>query len=136
MKSLKPIMLLEDDIIDVMTVKRAVKDINLTNEVLVAVNGEEGLQLLEEGKRPCLILLDINMPKMNGIEFLRAIKTDERFNHIPVVVMTTSREDEDKIQSFRLGVAGYMIKPMSYIKFVELMKAINFYWTLSEMPPE
>jgi len=134
MRSKKPILLLEDDSIDVMTMKRAVRDINITNEILVASNGEEGLNLLEEGAHPCIIFLDINMPRMNGIEFLKVLKSDERFKHIPVIMMTTSREDEDKLESFRLGVAGYMIKPMDYVKFVEVMKAIKFYWTLSEMP--
>lgn len=136
MRSTKPILLLEDDAIDVKTVMRAVKEINITNEIVLAGNGEEGLELLNKGTNPCIIFLDINMPRMNGIEFLKAIRADERYKHIPVIVMTTSREDEDKIESFRLGVAGYMIKPMDYVKFMEVMKAIKFYWTLSEMPLE
>jgi len=136
MRSQKPILLLEDDSIDVMTVKRAIQEINITNELIIAENGEEGLKLLETGRIPCIIFLDINMPRMNGLEFLKAIRNDNRFRLIPVIIMTTSKEDEDKIASFSLGVSGYMIKPMDYVKFVEIMKAINSYWTLSEMPHE
>ena len=136
MRSQKPILLLEDDSIDVMTVKRAIQEINVTNELIIAENGEEGLKLLEAGRIPCIIFLDINMPRMNGLEFLKAIRHDDRFRLIPVIIMTTSKEVEDKIASFSLGVSGYMIKPMDYVKFVEIMKAINSYWTLSEMPHE
>jgi len=136
MKSKKPILLLEDDAVDVMTVKRAIKDINIVNKLYVASNGEEGLDILRDEKfeRPCIIFLDINMPKMNGIEFLRELRTDEALKHIPVVMMTTSQEEQDKLETFRLGIAGYILKPVDYVKFVEIMKTIDFYWTLSEMP--
>ena len=136
MKSKKPILLLEDDAVDVMTVKRAIKDINIINKLYVASNGEEGLEILrdENIEKPCIIFLDINMPKMNGIEFLRELRGDVALKHIPVIVMTTSREEQDKIESFRLGIAGYMLKSVDYVKFVEIIKTIDFYWTLSEMP--
>ena len=136
MKSKKPILLLEDDAVDVMTVKRAIKDINIVNKLYVASNGEEGLEILrdENKEKPCIIFLDINMPKMNGIEFLRELRGDEALKHTPVIVMTTSREEQDKLESFKLGIAGYMLKPVDYVKFVEIMKTIDFYWTLSEMP--
>jgi len=131
----KPILLVDDDRVDVMTTKRALKDINVTNPVYTAGNGEEALELLREGEneKPGVILLDLNMPKMNGIEFLRVIKNDDSLKRIPVVVLTTSKEEEDKVESFSLGVAGYMIKPVDYIKFVEVIRAINLYWTLSEL---
>ena len=134
MKSMRPILILEDDTIDVMTLKRALKGINLNNEIIVAGNGEEGLHVLEKGTIASLIFLDINMPRMNGIEFLKALRSEERFKHIPVIIMTTSKEDEEKMESFRLGVAGYMLKPMDYTKFFEIIKTIDYYWTLSEMP--
>lgn len=136
MKSKKPILLLEDDTVDVMTVKRAIKDINIVNKLYVASNGEEGLEILrdENIEKPCIIFLDINMPKMNGIEFLKELRTDEALKHIPVIMMTTSKEEQDKLETFRLGIAGYMLKPVDYVKFVEIMKTIDFYWTLSEMP--
>jgi len=131
----KPILLVDDDRVDVMTTKRALKDINVTNPVYTAGNGEEALELLRDGKteKPGVILLDLNMPRMNGIEFLRVIKNDASLKMIPVVVLTTSKEEEDKVESFSLGVAGYMIKPVDYIKFVEVIRAINMYWTLSEL---
>ena len=136
MKSKKPILLLEDDAVDVMTVKRAIKDINIINKLYVASNGEEGLEILrdENKEKPCIIFLDINMPKMNGIEFLKELRTDETLRHTPVVMMTTSKEEQDKLETFRLGISGYILKPVDYVKFVEIMKAIDSYWTLSEMP--
>ncbi len=131
----KPILLVDDDRVDVMTTKRALKDINVTNPVYTAGNGEEAIELLRDGKteKPGVILLDLNMPRMNGIEFLRVIKNDDSLKRIPVVVLTTSKEEEDKVESFSLGVAGYMIKPVDYIKFVEVIRTINMYWTLSEL---
>ncbi len=138
MRSKKPILLVEDDQIDVMSVQRAFKDIHVTNRLEVVSNGAEALSHLRnsENQRPCIILLDLNMPKMNGIEFLKVKKQDEMMRSIPVVVLTTSREDQDKVDSFNLGVAGYMIKPVEYKKFVEVAKTIDIYWTLSELPGE
>jgi CheY-like chemotaxis protein len=131
----KPILLVDDDRVDVMTTKRALKDIHVTNPVYTAGNGEEALELLRDEKtdKPGIILLDLNMPRMNGVEFLRVIKNDASLKRIPVVVLTTSKEEEDKVESFNLGVAGYMIKPVDYIKFVEIIRTINLYWTLSEL---
>jgi CheY-like chemotaxis protein len=74
------------------------------------------------------------MPIMNGIEFLRAVKSDDRFRRIPAVVLTTSDEQQDKVNSFNFGVAGYMSKPVDYWQFVEVIRSIDGYWTLSEMP--
>jgi len=135
MKNLE-IMLVEDDTVDVMTVKRALKDINVANHLIVASDGEEALTYLgdERNKRPEIILLDLNMPRMNGIEFLKAAKKNGVLKNIPVVVLTTSGDDQDKVASFNLGVAGYMVKPVDYARFVEVMKTINRYWTLSELP--
>lgn len=139
MRSKKPILLVEDDQVDAMTVKRSLKEIKVSNRLLIAGNGEEGLQCLlasSEQEKPCIILLDLNMPKMNGIEFLQIVKIDERFKRIPVVVLTTSRNEQDRVESFDLGVAGYMVKPVDYQQFVEVVRTINLYWTLSEFPEE
>jgi Response regulators consisting of a CheY-like receiver domain and a winged-helix DNA-binding domain len=135
MKNAKPILLVEDDRVDAMTVRRALKDIKVANRLDVVGNGEEALEFLRERKneKPCIILLDLNMPKMNGIEFLKILKQDEFLRMIPVIVLTTSREEQDKMESFKFGVAGYMIKPVDYLQFVEVMKTINMYWTLSEL---
>src|SRR4030042_343864 len=136
MRKLKPILLVEDDNIDVMTVRRAFKDLKVTNQLVHVVNGEEALQYLrnENDKKPCVILLDLNMPKMNGIEFLQVRGEDEELKKIPVVALTTSKEAPDIDESFKLGVAGYIVKPVGYKNFVEAIRTINLYWTLSELP--
>ena len=132
----KPILLVEDDQVDAMTVRRALKELQVTNRLQHVENGEEAVAHLRDpaSELPCIILLDLNMPKMGGIEFLQVIKQDKDLRRIPVVVLTTSGEEQDKVESFDLGVAGYMAKPVDYRKFVEVMQSINAYWTLSEMP--
>jgi CheY-like chemotaxis protein len=136
MRNLRPILLVEDDSVDAMTVKRAFTELKVSNELVRAINGEAALNYLREHKehKPCVILLDLNMPKMNGIEFLKVMKADEELRPIPVVVLTTSKDDRDKMESFRACVAGYIVKPVDYRKFVEAMKILNLYWTLSEIP--
>ena len=132
----KPILLVEDDQVDVMTVKRALKEIHVTNPIVNLENGEEALKYLRDPNsvKPCIILLDLNMPIMNGIELLQVAKHDAQLKRIPVVVLTTSEEQQDKVNSFDLGVAGYMAKPVDYPQFVEVMRSIDAYWTISEMP--
>jgi len=132
----RPILLAEDDAVDQETVRRALKDIKVTNRLQVVSNGEEALNHLrnEANERPCVILLDLKMPKMDGVEFLREAKKDEKLKILPVVVLTTSKEEQDKVESFRLGVAGYMLKPVDYKQFVEVIRMIDLYWSLSEIP--
>jgi len=134
----RPVLLVEDDDVDAMTVRRALKDLNVTNPLARTTNGEEALAYLKnnENKKPCIILLDLNMPRMNGIEFLQVIKLDDKLRKIPIVVLTTSREERDKIDSFKLGVAGYMLKGIDYKGFVEIVRTISLYWTLSELPDD
>ncbi len=134
MKSKSPILLVEDDKIDALTVKMALKEINVTNELVHVTNGIEALDYLKDDskERPCIILLDLNMPKMGGIEFLEHRAKDEEFTTIPVIVLSTSKADSDKLATFKLNIAGYMLKPVDYKKFVDVMRAINVYWTLSE----
>lgn len=136
MKNTKPVLLVEDDNVDAMTVKRAFKDLKLTNHLVHHVNGEEALTYLQgsDAGIPCVILLDLNMPRMNGIEFLKVIKKDDELKQIPVIVLTTSNEECDVVESFRLCVAGYIVKPVDYKKFVEAIRTIDLYWTLSELP--
>lgn len=132
----QPILLVEDDQVDIMTVKRALKEIHVTNPVVSRENGEEAIAYLRDpdNEKPCMILLDLNMPIMNGIEFLQVVKNDDELRRTPVVVLTTSEEQQDKVSSFDLGVAGYMAKPVDYRQFVEVMRSIDAYWTISEMP--
>jgi len=133
---LKPVLLIDDDTVDAMAVERAFKDLRIANRLVRATNGEEALKYLrsEVNEKPCIIVLDSSMPKMNGIEFLRIVKTDKALKRIPVVVLTTSKEEQHIAESFELGVAGYMVKVADYEKFVKTIGAIDLYWTLSELP--
>jgi CheY-like chemotaxis protein len=131
------IMLVEDDQIDVLNVKRAFDKNHITNPLYVAGNGLEALKKRRSGEVPAgrrIVLLDLNMPKMNGIEFLRELRNDPALAPTPVVVLTTSNNDRDKIDAFNLNVAGYLVKPVTFAEFSELMVTLNKYWTLVEMP--
>lgn len=132
----KPILLVEDDHVDILTIKRALREIQVPNPVVTAENGEVALAHLRDpaSERPCIILLDLNMPIMNGIEFLQQAKGDRALRSIPVIVLTTSDEQQDKVSSFNLSVAGYMAKPVDYRRFVEMIRFVDAYWTISEMP--
>jgi CheY-like chemotaxis protein len=136
MRNSQPILLVEDDNVDVMTVKRALKDLNIKNQLVSAANGEEALEYLNnsDNSKPCIILLDLNMPKMNGIEFLTIVKADETLKKIPVVILTTSSQQQDIVESFKLSVAGYIVKSVDYAEFTEAISTINLYWTLSKLP--
>ncbi|MCK5741974.1 MAG: response regulator [Chlorobi bacterium] len=136
MKSRRPIMIVEDDKIDVMTIKRALKEIKVSNKIIHRENGEDALAYLTDSNNemPCIVLLDLNMPRMNGIEFLEKRKDIDSLKIIPVVVLTTSKEEKDRLSSFQYGIAGYMIKPVDYIQFIDVMRTIDLYWTLSELP--
>jgi len=131
------ILLVEDDEVDVMNVRRAFQKNHIANPLYVAGNGVEGLELLRNGTVPegrRLVLLDLNLPKMNGIEFLRALRADPALRAISVVVLTTSADERDKIDAYNLNVAGYLLKPVTFLNFVEVMSTLNKYWTLVEMP--
>ena len=131
----QPILLVEDDQVDVLTTRRALRELHVTNPLVVCENGEEGLAYLRGAfDPPCIVLLDLNMPVMNGIEFLENVKSDERLRRIPTVVLTTSEEQEDKVRTFDLGIAGYMAKTVDYRRFVDVMRSIDLYWTMSELP--
>lgn len=135
------LLLIDDDEVDVMTVKRALKKNNITNTLYIANNGLEALAMLRGKEMPKLlagqrrlILLDLNMPKMGGIEFLRELRADPELKLLTVIVLTTSNEDQDKVEAYNLNVAGYIIKPVTFSKFVEAVETLNKYWSLSEMP--
>ncbi len=135
MQSNDPILLVEDDVVDAMTVRRALKDLDVTNEIIHANNGEEAIDYLSnmQNQRPCIILLDINMPKMNGIEFLKEAKSREDCHEIPVIMLTTSTNDKDMVESFNLNVADYIVKPIDYRKFVDTVQTVEAYWRLSRL---
>jgi CheY-like chemotaxis protein len=134
-------LLVEDDELDVMNVQRAFKKNNISNPLFVASNGIEALAMLrgENGYSAVpptrrIILLDLNMPRMGGIEFLRELRADPELALTTVIVLTTSDEDRDKVEAYRLNVAGYILKPVTLQAFVEIMATLNKYWTVSELP--
>lgn len=140
MKNSVSILLVEDDEVDIMNVKRSFKKNSITNPLYVAKNGLEALDLLS-GKNPensvpapRIVLLDINMPRMGGIEFLTELRKDEELRATTVFVMTTSNEDSDKIAAYNLNVAGYILKPLSFEGFVNAVSILNHYWELCELP--
>jgi CheY-like chemotaxis protein len=130
------ILLVEDDEVDIMNVERAFRKNKINNPLFIARNGLEALEMLrsEHIPKPHVIILDINMPKMNGLEFLQEIRKDENLKRISVFVMTTSNEDSDILNAYNLNVAGYILKPLSFEKFQNSMSTLNSYWKLCERP--
>jgi CheY-like chemotaxis protein len=131
------ILLVEDDQVDVMNVKRAFDKNRIANPLFVANNGIEALELLRSNQIPDerrIVLLDLNMPRMSGLEFLRELRADPKLLSTVVVVLTTSNDERDKFDAYNLNVAGYLLKPVTFVNFVEVMAALNKYWTLVELP--
>jgi len=135
------ILLVEDDEVDVMNVQRAFKKNNILNPLTVAYNGVEALDKLRgtNGAEkmtplPRIILLDINMPKMNGLEFLKELRADPALHNISVFVMTTSNDDKDRFEAYNYNVAGYVIKPITFESFVSAVSILNNFWQLCEQP--
>jgi CheY-like chemotaxis protein len=130
------VMLVEDDEVDVMTVQRAFEKAQIQAPLFRAVDGVEALDLLRDPATPAarrLVLLDLNLPRMNGIEFLRELRADEQLRRTTVVVLTTSDDERDKRDAFEMNVAGYLLKPVTFGSFVDLMSALDRYWTQAEM---
>lgn len=140
MANLINILLVEDDEVDIMNIQRAFKKNNITNPLQVARNGLEALAILKGEDPNCIIpvprivLLDINMPKMGGIEFLTELRKLPELRSISVFVMTTSNEESDKIAAYDLNVAGYILKPLSFEGFASAVAILNHYWHLCELP--
>jgi hypothetical protein len=135
------VLLVEDDEVDVMNVRRAFKRGNILNPLYVAANGLEALEILRGNDESImipserrLVLLDLNMPRMGGIEFLQELRADPTLQMTPVIVLTTSNDDQDRVQAYGLNVAGYLLKPVTFPSFVEVVTMLNKYWTLCEMP--
>ena len=138
------ILIVEDNQDDVELTLRALKRHNLANRVMVVRDGAEALDFIfGEGAHanrsmetnPKLVLLDLKLPKVDGLEVLRRIKSDERTKVIPVVMLTSSKEERDIIESYKLGVNSYMVKPVDFDKFLECMREIGFYWLVCNEPP-
>jgi CheY-like chemotaxis protein len=123
--------------VDVLNVRRAFQKNNIANPLFVASNGLDALEQLRGNRIPRerrIVLLDLNMPKMNGIEFLRELRQDPELKLTPVVVLTTSNDERDRIEAYNLNVAGYLLKPVTFSNFCEVMTALNKYWALVELP--
>lgn len=134
------ILLVDDDEVDVMNVQRAFRKNNILNPLYIAHNGLEALALLRgtNGEKfPSerrLVLLDLNMPRMNGLEFLREVRNDADLHALTVIVLTTSDDERDKVEAYNLNVAGYILKPVTFGAFVEAMATLNKYWAINELP--
>jgi two-component system, response regulator len=135
----KAILLVEDNPDDVLLTKRAFKKNNITNELIVVCDGVQALDLLLDAQQPLptLILLDLNLPKISGLDLLKRIRSEERTRRLPVVMLTSSREDQDIIASYNLGANSYVRKPVSFDQFVEATRQLGLYWLLlNEAPPQ
>jgi len=140
---LKRILMVEDDPRDVELIMTALEEHNLANEVVVATNGEEALDYLyyrenfqlRPNGNPVLVLLDLKMPKVNGLEVLRQIRNDDKLKMVPVVVLTSSREEKDWVESYKLGINGYVVKPVDFHEFVDAVRDLGVFWALVNEPP-
>jgi CheY-like chemotaxis protein len=143
MNKLGRILLVEDDPKDVELTLTALEEYNLANEVIVARDGEEALEYLySRGKfktrssdNPAVMLLDLKLPKVDGLEVLKQIKSEEKLRAIPVVVLTSSGEEKDMVASYRLGVNAYVVKPVDFHEFVNAIKELGVFWAVINQPP-
>jgi CheY-like chemotaxis protein len=128
------ILLIEDDAIEVMKFNRVLKSMDTAHKVVEANNGEEALEVLKQREIiPDIIILDLNMPKINGIEFLGILKEDDVLKYIPAIILTTSNNHKDVMECYRLGIAGYIIKPLKYDDYVTRIKKLIEYWSTNEL---
>lgn len=143
MEKLGRILMVEDDPKDVELSMTALEDYNLVNEVVVARDGEEALDYLfcrgkfqdRASDNPAVILLDLKLPKVDGLEVLKEIKSDPMLRMIPVVVLTSSKEEKDMVTSYKLGVNAYVVKPVDFHEFVNAIKELGVFWALINQPP-
>jgi DNA-binding response OmpR family regulator len=143
MNKIGRILMVEDDPKDVELTLTALEDYNLANEVVVARDGEQALDYLycrgeykmRSGDNPAVMLLDLKLPKVDGLEVLKQIKSDAKLNLIPVVVLTSSKEEKDMVTSYRLGVNAYVVKPVDFHEFVNAIKELGVFWAVINEPP-
>ncbi len=143
MKHLRPILLAEDNPNDVELILAAFKEANFLNEIQVTHDGEEALDFLyrrgaytgRTGPQPAVILLDLKMPKVDGREVLRQVRADPQLRHLPVVILTSSREESDLLASYELGVNAFVVKPVDFQDFISAVGKLGFFWALLNEPP-
>ncbi|MGH1386082.1 response regulator [Kordia sp.] len=127
-------LFIEDDEIEVLKFKKSLKKLGFTHRILEAKNGEEALDVLRKKQElPNVILLDLNMPKMNGLEFLKELKEDPYLRYIPAIIVTTSNNHQDMLESYKLGIAGYIIKPLRYEDYIKKIQRVVDYWMVNEV---
>ncbi|TVZ27831.1 response regulator receiver domain-containing protein [Gillisia sp. Hel_I_86] len=128
------ILLIEDDFIEVMKMNRAITGLNLPHNIIEATNGEEAMEALQQTNQlPDIILLDLHMPKINGIEFLEMLKSNSDLRQIPVIILTTSGNHKDLMECYKIGISGYIVKPLKYEDYVEKIRVVFDYWTINEL---
>lgn len=140
---IKRILYAEDDLNDIELTKAALSELNLANELVVVRDGIEAIDYLycrgafagRANDEPALVLLDLKMPRMSGIEVLQQMKSDERLKLIPIVMLTSSREEQDLISSYQLGVNAYVVKPVHFEDFVMAVKQLGVFWAVINEPP-
>ena len=134
MKRELKILLIEDDTIELMKLNRAMLSLNMNHKVTEVNNGEDALELLlNEEYYPDIILLDLNMPKINGIEFLSILKTNESLKFIPIIILTTSSNKKDLLECYNIGIAGYIQKPLKYQDYISKINILLSYWSANEL---
>ena len=132
-KKLK-VLLIEDDQIEVIKLKRALGKLGMEHQLIEAANGEEALEVLKGNEaRPDIVFLDLNMPKINGLEFLKILKNDDVFRYLPVIILTTSVNRKDILECYRIGIAGYILKPLKYEEYVHKIGRTLDYWSVNEL---
>ena len=128
------ILLIEDDAIELMKFKRVLNKLELNHKIAEAENGKIALDILNAKEIiPNIIILDLNMPKLNGIEFLEILKNDEQLRNIPAIVLTTSNNYRDVLECYKIGIAGYILKPLKYDDYLEQIKRMLQYWSINEL---
>ncbi len=128
------VLLIEDDMIEVMKLNRTVSKLELPHKIIEANNGEEALKILQsKDELPDIILLDLNMPKLNGIEFLNILKNDEILKYIPTIILTTSNNQRDLLECYKIGIAGYVLKPLKYEDYMYKIEKLLGYWSINEL---
>jgi CheY-like chemotaxis protein len=127
------VLFIEDDMIESMKLQRAISKLQYKHTIVEAKNGEEALEILRDGDLPDIIFLDLNMPRMSGIEFLTIIKSDDRLKYLPTIILTTSENRVDLLECFKIGIAGYIIKPLKYEDYESKIKKVFDYWEISEL---
>lgn len=142
MQKLRCILLVEDDPNDAELIRMTIDESRVANEVVHVWDGEEALDYLKRqgphcntGEDPALVILDLKLPKLSGLEVLRRIRNDERLKLMPVVIFTSSKEEKDVIEGYKLGANGYVVKPMDFSQFVEAVKQTGVFWGIINEPP-